>query len=107
QVREALQRGVQVWDVRPDKDYARVHLPGALSAGDAAAVLRDANSEDFLPTPEIATILGAAGIAPALETIVYGTRGTWQPYFGRYALRYFGADKVSVYHDGIEGWQAA
>src|SRR5690606_26044429 len=54
QVREALQRGVQVWDVRPDKDYARVHLPGALSAGDAAAVLRDANSEDFLPTPEIA-----------------------------------------------------
>ncbi|MCO5118413.1 MAG: rhodanese-like domain-containing protein [Burkholderiaceae bacterium] len=107
QVREALARGVQVWDVRADKDYARAHLPGARSAGDAASALREANSEDFVPTAEIARILGAAGIDPARETIVYGTRGTWQPYFGRYALRYFGADKVSVYHDGMEGWQTA
>ncbi len=107
QVQEALQRNVQVWDVRAGKDYARAHLPGALTVGDAAAVLRDANSEDFLPTTEVAAILGAAGIDPARETIVYGTRGTWQPYFGRYALRYFGADKVSVYHEGVEGWQAA
>lgn len=106
QVREALQRGVQVWDVRPDKDFVRAHLPGALSAGDAAKALREPNSEDFLPTEEVARILGEAGIDPAKETIVYGTRGTWQPYFGRFTLRYFGADRVSVYHEGIEGWQA-
>ena len=107
QVQQAVQRKVQVWDVRNDKDYAKAHLPGALSVGDAAAALRDANAEDFLPATEIAKILGAAGIDPARETIVYGTRGTWNPYFGRYALRYFGAGKVSVYHDGLEGWQAA
>lgn len=107
QVQAALQRSVQVWDVRGDKDFAKGHLPGALSAGDAAAVLRDANAEDFLPTAEVAKILGAAGIDPAKETVVYGSRGTWNAYFGRYALRYFGGTKVTVYHEGIEGWQAA
>lgn len=107
QVQAALQRQVQVWDVRADKDYAKAHLPGALSVGDAAAVLRDANAEDFLPAADVAAILGAAGIDPARETIVYGARGSWNPYFGRYALRYFGATRVSVYHDGLEGWQDA
>lgn len=106
-VQEALKRNVQVWDVRADKDFAKAHLPGALSAGDAATVLRDANAEDFLPTEEVASVLGAAGIDPTRETIVYGARGTWNAYFGRYALRYFGGTKVSVLHDGIEGWQAA
>jgi thiosulfate/3-mercaptopyruvate sulfurtransferase len=106
-VQQALKRNVQVWDVRGDKDYAKAHLPGALSVGDAAAVLRDANAEDFLPTAEVAKVLGAGGIDPSKETIVYGGRGTWNAYFGRYALRYFGGSKVSVFHDGIEGWQAA
>jgi thiosulfate/3-mercaptopyruvate sulfurtransferase len=106
-VQEALKRNVQIWDVRGDKDYAKGHLPGALNVGDAAAVLRDANAEDFLPTEQVAKVLGAGGIDPAKETIVYGSRGTWNPYFGRYALRYFGGTKVSVFHDGIEGWQAA
>src|SRR5690606_19076666 len=101
QVREAIARGAQVWDVRPAQEYLKAHLPGALSADDAAKVLREPNSEDFLPTGEVARILGEAGIDPSRETIVYGSRGTWQPYFGRFALRYFGGDKVGVYHEGI------
>jgi thiosulfate/3-mercaptopyruvate sulfurtransferase len=121
QVQEALKRPVQVWDVRGDKDFAKGHLPGALSVGDAAAVLRDANTEDFtaafgqrrkmlrssLKGLGGEALCAAAGIDPAKETVVYGSRGTWNPYFGRYALRYFGGTKVSVYHEGIEGWQAA
>ncbi len=106
-VQAALQRGVQVWDVRDARDYAKGHLPGALSLGDAASLLRDPNSEDFIPTPRIEALLGAAGIDPARETVVYGARGTWNAYFGRYTLRYFGGNRVTVMHDGIEGWQAA
>ena len=106
-VQEALKRNVQVWDVRADKDYVKGRLAGALTVGDAATTLREANAEDFLNTDEVAKVLGAAGIDPTKETIVYGTRGTWNPYFGRYALRYFGGSKVSVYHDGLEAWQAA
>lgn len=105
-VQEAIKRGVQVWDVRDARDYAKGHLPGAVTIGDAAATLRDANAEDFIATARIESILGAAGIDPLRETVVYGSRGSWNSYFGRYALRYFGGSKVSVFHDGIEGWQA-
>ncbi len=105
-VQAAPQRGVQVWDVRDARDYAKAHLPGALTIGDAAKELRNPNSEDFIATERIAKLLGAAGIDPARETIVYGARGTWNPYFGRYALRHFGARQAYVYHDGIEEWQA-
>ena len=106
-VQEAIKRGAQVWDVRDARDYAKGHLPGAVTIGDAASVLRDANAEDFIATARIESILGAAGIDPQRETVVYGSRGSWNPYFGRYTLRYFGGSKVSVFHDGIEGWQAA
>ena len=107
QVQEAIKRGAQIWDVRDARDYAKGHLPGALTIGDAATVLRNPNSEDFIATTQIAALLGAAGIDPQRETVVYGSRGTWNPYFGRYSLRHFGGSKVSVFHDGIEGWQAA
>ena len=106
QFQEAIRRGAQVWDVRDIRDYSKGHLPGALTIGDAASVLRDPNSEDFIATSRIEALLGAAGINPARETVIYGSRGTWNPYFGRYTLRYFGGSKVSVFHDGIEGWQA-
>ena len=106
QLQEAVRRGAQVWDVRDTRDYSKGHMPGALTIGDAASVLRDQNSEDFIATSRIEALLGAAGIDPGRETVVYGSRGTWNPYFGRYTLRYFGASKVSVFHDGIEGWQA-
>ena len=47
------------------------------------------------------------GLDPHREIIVYGSRGTWNPYFGLYTLQYFGGSNVRVYHDGIEDWAAA
>ena len=47
------------------------------------------------------------GLDPHRETIVYGSRGRWNPYFGLYTLQYFGGNNVRVYHDGIEDWAAA
>jgi len=69
--------------------------------------LRDENNEDFIATDRIESILGAAGLDPKRETIVYGSRGTWNPYLALYALQYFGGSNVRVYHDGIEDWVAA
>jgi thiosulfate/3-mercaptopyruvate sulfurtransferase len=96
-----------VWDVRPAEAYARGHIAGAINIGDAARLLRDDNTEDFIPTDRIEKILGAAGLDPSRETIVYGSRGTWQPYFGLYTFQYFNGKNVRVYHEGIEGWTAA
>jgi thiosulfate/3-mercaptopyruvate sulfurtransferase len=106
-VAEAIARNAVVWDVRPAEAYARGHIAGAVSIGDAPRILRDDNTEDFIATDRIEKMLGAAGLDPRRETIVYGSRGGWQAYFGLYTLRYFSGDNVRVYHEGIEGWTAA
>ena len=106
-VAEAIARNAVVWDVRPADAYAGGHIVGAINIGDAAKVLRDENTEDFIATDRIEKILGAAGLDPKRETIIYGIRGTWHPYFGLYTLRYFGGGNVRVYHEGIEDWAAA
>src|ERR1700722_9261909 len=106
-VADAIARNAIIWDVRPANAYAAGHLTGAISIGDAPRVLRDDNTEDFIATDRIEKILGAAGLDPKREIIVYGSRGTWMPYFGQYTIRYFGGDNVRVYHEGIEGWTAA
>lgn len=106
-VADAAKRGAVIWDVRNAQEYSKGHLPGAVSIGDAAQVLRDPNTEDFLATDKIEKILGAAGIDPAREIVVYGTRGTWNPYLILYAMQYFGGTRAYVYHGGIDDWRAA
>ncbi len=106
-VAEAIARNAIIWDVRPADAYAAGHIAGAVNIGDAPRVLRDENTEDFIPTDRIEKILGAAGLDPKREIIVYGTRGSWMPYFGLYTIKYFGGNNVRVYHDGIEGWTSA
>ena len=106
-VAEAIARNAVVWDVRPADAYAGGHIVGAINIGDAAKVLRDENTEDFIATDRIEKILGAAGLDPKRETIIYGIRGTWNPYLALYTLQYFGGRNVRVYHEGIEDWVAA
>jgi thiosulfate/3-mercaptopyruvate sulfurtransferase len=106
-VADAIARNALVWDVRPADAYARGHIAGAISIGDAARVLRDDNTEDFIATDRIEKMLGAAGLDPKREIIVYGSRGSWNPYFGLYTVQYFGGSNVRVYHEGIEDWTAA
>src|SRR5215510_9185037 len=106
-VADAIARNALVWDVRSADAYAKGHIAGAVSIGDAARVLRDDNTEDFIATDRIEKILGAAGLDPKREIIVYGNRGSWNPYFGLYTVRYFGGSNVHVYHEGIEDWTAA
>ena len=72
QVQDALKRGVQVWDVRDARDFARGHLPGAITIGDAARVLRDDNTEDFIAHARIEKLFSEAGLDPARETVIYG-----------------------------------
>lgn len=106
-VADALRRGVLVWDVRSADLYRKGHLPGAVNIGDAGAVLRNANTEDYVPVPLVERILGGAGIDPAREIVVYASRGNALAYFGLQTIRYFGGRKAYVYHDGIDGWRDA
>lgn len=105
--RAAIARGALIWDARDQAAYAKGHIPGAVNIGDPTLVLRDAYTEDYLPTAEIEKLLGEAGIDPAREIIVYGDRGLPSVYFAQLTLRQFGAGAARVYHDGIDGWRAA
>ena len=106
-VKQAMARGALLWDARDEESYAKGHIDGAVNVGDPTLTLRDSATEDYLPTPQIEKVLGAAGIDPAREIIVYGDRGLPSVYFAQLTLRYFGAPNARVYHDGIEGWRGA
>src|SRR5262249_20903092 len=106
-VADAIARNALVWDVRPADAYAKGHIAGAISIGDAARVLRDDNTEDFIPTDRIEKMLGAAGLDPKREIIVDGSGGSWTPYSGLTTVKYSGGSNVRVYHEGIEDWTAA
>jgi thiosulfate/3-mercaptopyruvate sulfurtransferase len=104
---EAQKRGAIIWDVRSTADYQKGHIPGALNIGAAAQALRNPNTEDYKPIAEIEKTLGAAGLDPSKEIIVYSSRGDANAYFGLYTIAYFGGKPGSIYHDGIDGWRAA
>jgi len=106
-VKAAVARGVLLWDARNAEAYAAGHIPGAVNIGDPTITLRDKNTEDYLPIGQIEKALGAVGIDPAREIIVYGDRGLPSTYFAQVTLRYFGATNAKVFHDGIEGWRTA
>lgn len=106
-VKAAVGRGVLVWDARDGADYAKGHIPGAVNIGDPTLTLRDKNTEDYLPIPEVEKALGGAGLDPAREIVVYGDRGLPSTYFAQLTLRYFGAANAKVFHDGIDAWRAA
>jgi thiosulfate/3-mercaptopyruvate sulfurtransferase len=107
QVVQALARGAIVWDVRDEKAFLKGHLPGAVNLGDVAKVLRDPLHEDLLPPTQLRARLNAAGVNPQKEVVVYGARGTWNPYLAALVLQAFGSTSVQVYHDGHEDWVAA
>ena len=106
-VRQAIARGALLWDARDEEAFAKGHIPGAVNVGDPTLTLRDALTEDYLPAAQIEKVLGAAGIDPSREIIVYGDRGLPSTYFAHLTLRYFGAANARVFHDGIDGWRAA
>lgn len=106
-VTEAQQRGAILWDVRAPGEYAKGHIPGAINIGAAGVVLRNPNTEDFLPIAQLEKILGAGGLDPAKEIIIYAARGNAAAYFGLYTIQHFGGKRAHVYHDGIDGWRAA
>lgn len=106
-VAKAMARGAIVWDVRPTAAYFDGHLPGAVNIDHVAKALLDEKTARFLPIETIAARLGKAGIDLKREIVVYGSPGSSYAYFAQFALEYFGAGRVHVFHMGVDGWKAA
>jgi thiosulfate/3-mercaptopyruvate sulfurtransferase len=107
EVSAALKRGAIVWDVRGPDDYAKGHIPGAVNIGNVAHVLRNPNTEDFIPIAQVEKLLNGAGIDLSKEIIVYSRKGDPGAHFGLLTIRHFGGKKGKVFHGGMDEWQAA
>jgi thiosulfate/3-mercaptopyruvate sulfurtransferase len=106
-VANASKTGAIIWDLRDADDYAAGHIPGAVNIGNAAKVLRNPNTEDFIATAEVQKILNAAGIDLGKEVIVYTRKGDPYAHWGLTIVRYFGGKNGKVYHGGLDDWKAA
>ena len=106
-VEEALARGAVLWDVRDAAAYKAGHLPGAVSVGDVASVLRDPNREDWIAPSQVAKILGDAGIDLLnKEVVVYSWAGDPNAYYALNGIRHFGGKDGKVYHGGFDDWKS-
>ena len=103
----ALTRGAIVWDLRSGEDYAKGHIPGAVNLGNASNLLREPNTEDFLPTPQVEKLLNGAGIDLGKEVVVYSRMGDPMAHWGLITVRHFGGRNGKVFHGGLDAWQAA
>ena len=106
-VAEAITRNAIIWDTRSAAGYNEGHIPGAINIGDVGAVLRDENTEDYIPLDRLEKVLGSGGIDPSREIIVYGFKGNPYVYFGLVTLQYLNGANARVYHGGIDDWKAA
>jgi thiosulfate/3-mercaptopyruvate sulfurtransferase len=107
EVSAALKRGAIVWDVRGADDYNEGHIPGAVNIGNIVTVLRNPNTEDFIPADQVEKLLSGAGIDLSQEIVVYGRMGDPIAHFGLLTVRHFGGRKGEVFHGGMDEWQAA
>nr|WP_284701226.1 rhodanese-like domain-containing protein [Rhodoplanes tepidamans] len=104
QVAEAIARGAIVWDARDATSFRQAHLPGAVTVAETERALRLPTVQEFNELMRVERAFSDAGLDLGREIVVYANRGSPLAYAAFAAAQYFGARKVSVFHDGIEGW---
>lgn len=99
-----------VVDCRPLKDYAKGHIPGAISLGNRCdKALRDSTARAFRDVSKYEKLLGKVGIGNDTHVILYyGDIGTIiRATVAFWILEYLGHDKVHVLNGGLDAWRKA
>jgi thiosulfate/3-mercaptopyruvate sulfurtransferase len=100
-----------VVDCRKLEDYAKGHIPGAISLGKPCKkALRDATSRVFTSAAKYDGMLGKAGIGSDKHVVFYGdakTKSLDSAHIAFWVLEYLGHNKTHLLNDGLEGWVAA
>jgi len=98
-----------VLDCRKLKDYAKGHIPGAISIGKQCKKgLRDKTSRVFRDTSKYEKLFGKVGIGNDTHVVIYGEhvksdtmKDTTVAFW---ILEYLGHDKVHVLNGGVDAW---
>ena len=99
-----------VVDCRGLGDYAKGHIPGAISLGNSCSkALRDSTSRVFRDISKYEKLLGKVGIGNDTHVVFYyGDMGTiTSATVGFWILEYLGHDKVHVLNGGLDAWRKA
>ena len=99
-----------VVDCRPLKDYAKGHIPGAISLGNRCdKALRDSTARAFRDISKYEKLLGKVGIGNDTHVVLYyGDMSTiTRATVAFWILEYLGHDKVHVLNGGLDAWRKA
>ena len=101
-----------VVDCRDLKDYAKGHVPGAISFGKACkTALRDATARAFKDTKKYETIFGKSGIGNDTHVVFYGEHKVTDTFkdvtVAFWIMEYLGHDKAHVLNGGLDAWLKA
>jgi thiosulfate/3-mercaptopyruvate sulfurtransferase len=110
---EALEKNIDkadwvVIDARDLKDYAKGHIPGAISLGKRVkSALRDTSARVFSDVSKYENLLGKAGIDNNTHVVFYhGDEKTLtDASVGFWVMEYLGHDKVHFMDGGLEAWR--
>jgi len=97
-----------VIDARELKDYAKGHIPGAISLGKRIKkALRDPSARVFKDVSKYEKLLGKAGIDNNTHVVFYhGNEKTLtDASVGFWVMEYLGHDKVHFMDGGLEAWR--
>ena len=96
---------------RPDwgaAEYAKSHIPGARFLHldrDLSAPMTGKNGRHPLPDPQaLAATLGASGVGPATQVVVYDAQGGVYASRAWWSLRWLGHDAVAILDGGWGKW---
>lgn len=99
-----------VVDCRGLGDYAKGHIPGAISLGNSCSkALRDSTSRAFRDISKYEKLLGKVGIGNDTHVILYygDMKTITSATVGFWILEYLGHDKVHVLNGGLDAWRKA
>jgi thiosulfate/3-mercaptopyruvate sulfurtransferase len=101
-----------VVDCRDLKDYAKGHIPGAISFGkECKKALRDGTSRVFKDVKKYEHLLGKAGIGNDTHVVFYGEHKVTDTFkdstVAFWVMEYLGHDKAHVLNGGIDAWLKA
>lgn len=99
-------------DCRDLKDYAKGHIPGAISFGkECKKALRDGTSRIFKDTRKYENILGKSGIGNDTHVVFYGEHKKSDTFkdatVSFWVMEYLGHDKAHVLNGGLDAWLKA
>jgi len=97
-----------VVDCRDLKDYAKGHIPGAISLGKRCKkALRDPTSRVFEDTSKYEKLLGKVGIGNNAHVVFYhgDIKTLNDATVGFWVMEYLGHDKAHLLDGGIDAWR--